>query len=66
MIGAALSELGLESSRRLTRVGVTELPECGTNDEVLAYHRLDIPSLVQAFRGALPQSAVNRKATQLT
>ena len=32
------------SSRRarVTRVGVTELPECGTNDEVLAYHRLDV------------------------
>jgi len=66
MIGAALSELGLEPSRRLTRVGVTELPECGTNDEVLAYHRLDIPSLVQTFRGALSTSAVTRKVTQLT
>ena len=27
---------------RVTRVGVTELPECGTNDEVLAYHGLDV------------------------
>jgi transketolase len=66
MIGAALAELGLASSPRLTRVGVTELPECGTNDEVLAYHRLDITSLVQAFRGALPQTSVERRATQLT
>ena len=24
------------------RVGVTALPECGTNDEVLAHHRLDV------------------------
>jgi hypothetical protein len=47
-------------------VGVTELPECGTNDEVLTYHRLDIPSLVQVFRGALPQAVVERRATQLT
>jgi hypothetical protein len=61
-------------------VGVTELPECGTNDEVLAYHRLDIPSLVDAFRGALPRGDVEppqgtapsrsgqpaRRATQLT
>ena len=66
MIGAALAELGLDSSPRLTRIGVTELPECGTNDEVLAYHRLDIPSLVQAFRGALPQAVIERRATQLT
>ena len=66
MVGAALAELGLASSPRLTRIGVTELPECGTNDEVLAYHRLDISSLVQAFRGALPQASVARRATQLT
>ena len=66
MIGAALAELGLAASPRLTRVGVTELPECGTNDEVLAYHRLDITSLVQAFRGALPQTSVEHRATQLT
>ena len=66
MIGATLAELGLASSPRLTRIGVTELPECGTNDEVLAYHRLDISSLVQAFRSALPQASAARRATQLT
>jgi len=66
MVGAALAELGLASSPRLTRIGVTELPECGTNDEVLAYHRLDISSLVQAFRSALPQASAARRATQLT
>ena len=27
---------------RVARVGVTALPECGTNDEVLAHHRLDV------------------------
>jgi transketolase len=51
MVGAALAELGLEPSVRLLRLGVTELPECGTNDEVLAYHRLDVPSLTLAFTG---------------
>ena len=66
MIGAALAELGLESSPRLTRIGVTELPECGTNDEVLAYHRLDVASLVQTLRKALPRVPVERGATQLT
>jgi transketolase len=70
MIAAAIAELGFEASPRVSRVGVMELPECGTNDEVLAYHRLDIPSLVQAFRGALPQAVVGRdpeaRATQLT
>jgi len=36
-----------------SRIGVTELPECGTNDEVLAYHGLDVPGLVKQFRAAL-------------
>ncbi len=55
---------------RVTRVGVTDLPECGTNDEVLAHHRLDVASLVQKFRGALRQNPAglhdDRRATQLT
>ena len=77
MIAAAIAGLGLERSPRVTRVGVTELPECGTNDEVLAYHRLDVLSLVEAFRGALshrdvkpegtaPSRSGQHSATQLT
>jgi transketolase len=66
MIAAAISELGLDRSPRVTRIGVTELPECGTNDEVLAYHRLDVPSLIEAFRAALAHGDVERRATQLT
>ena len=58
MIAAAIAELGLEAAPRVTRVGVDSLPECGTNDEVLAHHRLDVPSLVRAFRGALAQPSV--------
>ena len=42
MLAAAVAELGLDPAVRVTRIGVTELPECGTNDEVLAYHRLDV------------------------
>lgn len=53
MVAAALAELGLQPGVRVTRIGVTELPECGANDEVLAYHKLDVPSLVSAFRDAL-------------
>jgi len=48
---------------RVTSVGVTELPECGTNDEVLAYHGLDVPGLVRQIgaaigtrRGAAPRT----------
>jgi transketolase len=49
MLAAAFSELALEPALTVTRLGVTELPECGTNDEVMAYHRLDAASLVKAF-----------------
>ena len=51
MVGAALAELGLDPGVRLLRLGVTELPECGTNDEVLTHHGLDVESLTRAFRG---------------
>ncbi len=52
MLAAAVAELGLHQVASVARLGVTELPECGTNDEVLAHHGLDIASLVKAFRAA--------------
>jgi len=52
MIAAAVAGLALEPSPAVTQIGVTSLPECGTNDEVLAHHGLDVASLVRAFRGA--------------
>jgi transketolase len=57
MLAAAIADLGLEPVVRLTRVGVTQVPECGTNDEVLAYHGLDVPSLLKSLRQAVPQIA---------
>jgi transketolase len=63
MLAAAVAALGLEPVVRVTSVGVTELPECGTNDEVLAYHGLDVPGLVRQIgaaigtrRGAAPRT----------
>ena len=53
MLAASVAELGLDPSIRVTRIGVAKLPECGTNDEVLAYHGLDVPGLVKQFRAAL-------------
>ena len=53
MIAASIAELGLDPVVTVTRVGITELPECGSNDEVLAYHRLDIASLAGTFRSAV-------------
>jgi transketolase len=52
MIAAAIAELGLEPVVRVTRVGVTALPECGTNDEVLAHHGLDVAGLVAQLQRA--------------
>jgi transketolase len=57
MLASAVAGLGLQPSARLTRVGVTALPECGGNDEVLAYHQLDVASLAAALRQAVPQPA---------
>ena len=53
MLAAAISELALDPVASVTRLGVSELPECGTNDEVLAYHGLDVASLVEGFRAAI-------------
>ncbi len=57
MLGAAVAGLGLDPSARVSRIGVTELPECGTNDEVLAFHGLDVPGLVKQFRAATERAA---------
>jgi transketolase len=57
MIAAAVAALGLDASPRVIGLGVTSLPECGTNDEVLQHHGLDIPSLVTHFRAALERVA---------
>ena len=56
MLAAAIAELGLSPAVRVSRIGVTELPECGTNDEVLAYHHLDVPGLTEQFRRVLTHS----------
>jgi transketolase len=52
MLAAAIAGLGLEPPVTVTRLGVQELPECGTNDEVLEYHGLDVPALVNALGAA--------------
>jgi transketolase len=52
MLAAAIAELGLDPAVTVTRVGVSELPACGTNDEVLAHHGLDVPALVARLQAA--------------
>ena len=48
MLGVAIAELGL--SVGFVRLGIKDVPECGTNDEVLAYHKLDAQSLVDKIK----------------
>jgi transketolase len=57
MLASAVAELGLRPAARVMRVGVTALPECGGNDEVLAWHGLDVAGLTPALRQAVPQPA---------
>jgi len=52
MLAATVAELGLDPAPGVTRVGVRELPECGTNDEVLERHGLDVQALGAAMRSA--------------
>jgi transketolase len=52
MVAAAIAELAIDPAVHVTRIGVEELPECGTNDEVLAYHRLDVAGLTSRFEAA--------------
>ena len=53
MVAAAIAGLAIDPAVRVTRIGVEALPECGTNDEVLAHHRLDVAGLRGAARTAL-------------
>ena len=53
MLAAAIASLDLEAPVRVTNLGVTELPECGTNEEVLQYHGLDVDGLVRQLLAAL-------------
>ncbi|MEE2637941.1 MAG: transketolase C-terminal domain-containing protein [Acidobacteriota bacterium] len=51
MIASCVAEHAV--SIPVTRIGVTELPVCGTNEEVLAHHALDVPGLVASITAAL-------------
>jgi transketolase len=48
-----IARLGLASPPRALQLGVREIPACGTNDEVLAYHGLDAASIADAIASAL-------------
>lgn len=45
MVAAALARTGVRAG--VTQIGLTEIPACGTNAEVLAYHGLDGSSIAR-------------------
>lgn len=57
MIAAAVAGLGLAAVPRVSKLGVTELPACGTNEEVLRYHRLDVEGLYASMRAVITGTA---------
>jgi len=48
-IGAAMAECGLTGNINFRRRGLLEIPECGRNDEVLAFHGLDSNGIVKSI-----------------
>jgi transketolase len=57
MVAAALARTGVRAT--VTPIGLTEIPACGTNAEVLAYHGLDGASIA---RTVLARSTAASKA----
>jgi transketolase len=53
MILGALAGLGLEGRRGVKQFGLSAIPACGTNDEVLRAHRLDADSLAEDIARAM-------------
>ncbi len=51
MVAAALARTGVRAD--VLSLGLTDVPACGSNAEVLAYHGLDAPSLARAAAARL-------------
>ncbi len=52
-IAAAIAGLGLKAAPAVTAFAPRAIPACGTNDEVLCFHRLDRRSLADDIKRAL-------------
>ena len=50
LVLATLAELHTHEPPRAKRLGLTAIPACGKNDEVLRHHRLDAESLAEDIR----------------
>jgi transketolase len=57
---AALARSGRPLPDRMLQIGVTEVPRCGTNDEVLRAHELDGPGIAGQILASIPNTAATR------
>jgi len=56
MVAAALARTGVGAE--ITPLGVKEIPACGSNADVLAYHGLDAASIARTVMKANPKEGV--------
>jgi len=56
LLASEMAELGLAHRVNLARFGISEIPACGQNDEVLNYHGLDAENIARRIAECvLPQ-----------
>jgi transketolase len=55
MVAAALARDGVRAD--VLSLGLTDVPACGTNAEVLAHHGLDATSIARAVRSRVAPGA---------
>ncbi|MBA3859952.1 MAG: transketolase, partial [Cyanobacteria bacterium PR.3.49] len=51
-IASVIPSLGLSSLENVLKLGLTEIPKCGQNDEVLQAHKLDAQSIAARILAA--------------
>ena len=62
-IADAMASKGLTSTK-LHRLALKEIPACGTNQEILANHALDVAGIAKAIRAALPALKIHQTKTR--
>lgn len=63
MITSALARMGQGDLRMIQQLGVTDIPCCGQNHEVLRAHGLDAASLVETVMGAMAGTTETARET---
>jgi transketolase len=59
MLGRAVAELGRRPAPRFLGLGLTEIPRCGDNDEVIESHGLSAARLAEVIRSCLPERSAS-------